>query len=128
MRPIASSRAWAPGPGLTGSPGNSSPPAPAAADRPRTHVAGLDELTPQELQIARAVAGGKNNCEVSAALFVSRKTVEAHLTRIYRKLGIHSRVELTRVLLAARNRRLTAIVSLADAATGHYVCPPLIRG
>jgi DNA-binding CsgD family transcriptional regulator len=62
--------------------------------------AGLDELTPQELQIARAVAGGKNNGEVSAALFVSRKTVEAHLTRIYRKLGIHSRVELTRVLLA----------------------------
>jgi DNA-binding CsgD family transcriptional regulator len=61
---------------------------------------GLGELTPQELQIARAVAGGKNNCEVSAALFVSRKTVEAHLTRIYRKLGIHSRVELTRVLLA----------------------------
>ena len=60
---------------------------------------GLQELTPQELQIARAVAGGKNNCEVSAALFVSRKTVEAHLTRIYRKLGIHSRVELTRVLL-----------------------------
>ena len=62
--------------------------------------AGLDALTPQELQIARAVAGGKNNGEVSAAFFVSRKTVEAHLTRIYRKLGIHSRVELTRVLLA----------------------------
>ena len=61
---------------------------------------GLDALTPQELQIARAVAGGKNNGEVSAALFVSRKTVEAHLTRIYRKLGIHSRVELTRALLA----------------------------
>jgi DNA-binding CsgD family transcriptional regulator len=61
----------------------------------------LDALTPQELQIARAVAGGKNNCEVSAALFVSRKTVEAHLTRIYRKLGIRSRVELTRALLAA---------------------------
>jgi DNA-binding NarL/FixJ family response regulator len=61
---------------------------------------GLEGLTPQELQIARAVAGGKNNAEVSAALFVSRKTVEAHLTRIYRKLEIHSRVELTRVLLA----------------------------
>jgi DNA-binding CsgD family transcriptional regulator len=61
--------------------------------------AGLGELTPQELQIARAVASGKNNCEVSAALFVSRKTVEAHLTRIYRKLEIHSRVELTRALL-----------------------------
>jgi DNA-binding NarL/FixJ family response regulator len=63
-------------------------------------LASLQELTPQEMQIARAVAGGKNNVEVSASLFVSRKTVEAHLTRIYRKLGIHSRVELTRVLLA----------------------------
>jgi DNA-binding CsgD family transcriptional regulator len=62
--------------------------------------ADLDALTPQELQIARMVACGKNNGEVSAALFVSRKTVEAHLTRIYRKLGIHSRVELTRVMLA----------------------------
>jgi DNA-binding CsgD family transcriptional regulator len=76
----------------------------ASGARRRTPVqdasADLDALTPQELQIARAVAGGKNNSEVSAALFVSRKTVEAHLTRIYRKLGIHSRVELTRVLLA----------------------------
>jgi DNA-binding CsgD family transcriptional regulator len=75
----------------------------AAGDRGRTQaqvtVARLDALTPQELQIARTVASGKNNGEVSAALFVSRKTVEAHLTRIYRKLGIHSRVELTRVML-----------------------------
>ena len=76
----------------------------ASGDRRRTPVqdasTNLDALTPQELQIARAVAGGKNNGEVSAAMFVSRKTVEAHLTRIYRKLGIHSRVELTRVLMA----------------------------
>jgi DNA-binding CsgD family transcriptional regulator len=73
----------------------------ARARKPAQYAfADLDALTPQELQIARAVAGGKNNGEVSAALFVSRKTVEAHLTRIYRKLGIHSRVELTRVLLA----------------------------
>ena len=77
----------------------------ASGSRRRTPVqgasVGLDRLTPQELQIARVVSGGKNNGEVSAALFVSRKTVEAHLTRIYRKLGIHSRVELTRVLVAA---------------------------
>jgi DNA-binding CsgD family transcriptional regulator len=66
----------------------------------RDAFAGLDALTPQELQIARAVASGRNNVEVSAALYVSRKTVEAHLTRIYRKLGIRSRVDLTRVLLA----------------------------
>jgi DNA-binding CsgD family transcriptional regulator len=57
----------------------------------------LDSLSPQELQIARAVGQGLNNVEASAALFVSRKTVEAHLTRAYRKLGVWSRTELTRL-------------------------------
>jgi Bacterial regulatory proteins, luxR family len=42
----------------------------------RSASAGLDLLTPQELQIARVVSSGKSNGEVSAALFVSRKTVE----------------------------------------------------
>ncbi|OAA20994.1 ATP-dependent transcriptional regulator [Frankia sp. EI5c] len=59
----------------------------------------LEDITPQELQVARMVATGMNNLEVSAALYVSRKTVEAHLTRIYRKLGVRSRTELTRLLL-----------------------------
>jgi DNA-binding CsgD family transcriptional regulator len=58
------------------------------------------ELSPQELQVARFAARGQNNTEVAAALFVSRKTVEAHLTRVYRKLGIHSRTQLTRIMLA----------------------------
>ncbi|WP_199439937.1 helix-turn-helix transcriptional regulator [Umezawaea beigongshangensis] len=57
---------------------------------------GLEVLTPQEFQTARAVADGMNNTEAAAALFISRKTVEAHLTRTYRKLGIRSRTELTR--------------------------------
>jgi DNA-binding CsgD family transcriptional regulator len=60
----------------------------------------LEELSPQELQVARIAARGQNNNEVAAALFVSRKTVEAHLTRVYRKLGIRSRTELARLLLA----------------------------
>jgi DNA-binding CsgD family transcriptional regulator len=59
----------------------------------------LDSLSPQELQVARAVGQGLNNVETAAALFVSRKTVEAHLTRAYRKLGIRSRTELTRLLV-----------------------------
>lgn len=53
------------------------------------------ELTPQEAQVATAVASGLSNPEVAAALFVSRKTVEAHLSRVYRKLGVRSRTELT---------------------------------
>jgi DNA-binding CsgD family transcriptional regulator len=60
----------------------------------------LEELSPQELQVARIAGRGQNNIEVAAALFVSRKTVEAHLTRVYRKLGIRSRTELARILLA----------------------------
>ena len=56
----------------------------------------LDLLTPQELQVARSVATGRNNAETAAAMFVSRKTVEAHLTRIYRKLDIRSRTDLVR--------------------------------
>jgi DNA-binding CsgD family transcriptional regulator len=70
-----------------------------AGDRPH-QATRLDELTPQELQIARAVGRGLNNLGAAAALFVSRKTVEAHLTRAYRQLGVRSRTELTRVLLA----------------------------
>jgi DNA-binding CsgD family transcriptional regulator len=59
----------------------------------------LEALSPQELQVARAIGRGLNNAEAAAALFISRKTVEAHLTRAYRKLGIRSRTELTRLLL-----------------------------
>lgn len=55
-----------------------------------------DRLTPQELQIALQVAEGKTNKEVGAALFLSHKTVEFHLSRIYRKLDISSRAELIR--------------------------------
>lgn len=68
---------------------------------PRPDAAGPDTLTAQELQIARLVATGRNNAEVAADLYLSRKTVEAHLTRAYRKLGVRSRVELARLLLAA---------------------------
>ena len=55
-----------------------------------------EELTPQELQIALQVAEGKANKEVGAALFLSHKTVEFHLSRIYRKLDITSRAGLIR--------------------------------
>ena len=60
-----------------------------------------EELTPQELQIALLVAEGKTNKEVGGALFLSHKTVEFHLGRIYRKLSIGSRVELIRQFAAA---------------------------
>lgn len=66
--------------------------------RPADGPGGLDALTPQERQIARMVGDGLNNVEAAAALHLSRKTVEAHLTRIYRKLGLRSRTDLARML------------------------------
>lgn len=62
----------------------------------------IDQLTPAELQVAHAIGDGMNNAEAAAALFVSRKTVETHLTRVYRKLGLRSRSELVRALAIAR--------------------------
>ncbi|MGK5114717.1 helix-turn-helix transcriptional regulator [Geodermatophilus sp. CPCC 205506] len=44
------------------------------------------------------VADGLNNAEAAAVLYLSRKTVEAHLTRVYRKLGLRSRSDLARFL------------------------------
>jgi DNA-binding CsgD family transcriptional regulator len=53
-----------------------------------------DELTETEQQVAALVSQGRTNREVAAALFVTPKTVEANLSRIYRKLGVRSRTEL----------------------------------
>jgi DNA-binding CsgD family transcriptional regulator len=51
-------------------------------------------LTPTERRVAELVADGLSNKEVAAALFVTVSSVERHLTRIYQKLGVASRVEL----------------------------------
>ena len=54
-----------------------------------------DSLTRAESQLSALVASGRSNREIAAELFVSVSTVEAHLTRIYRKLGLRRRTELT---------------------------------
>ncbi len=56
------------------------------------------ELTPQELQIAHLVGEGKTNKEIATQLYLSPKTIEYHLANAYRRLGVHSRVELARVV------------------------------
>jgi ATP/maltotriose-dependent transcriptional regulator MalT len=56
------------------------------------------ELTATERRIASLIAEGLRNREIAQTLFVSPATVEAHLTRIYRKLGIRSRSELARLV------------------------------
>jgi DNA-binding CsgD family transcriptional regulator len=52
-------------------------------------------LTPSERRLAELVAAGRSNREIAAALFVTPKTVETGLSRLYGKLGVHSRTELT---------------------------------
>ena len=56
------------------------------------------ELTPVERRVAELVAAGRSNKEVAGVLFLSTRTVEGHLSRVYGKLGVHSRVELARKL------------------------------
>jgi DNA-binding CsgD family transcriptional regulator len=68
----------------------------------RRDTSTLDELTPQERQIARLLAEGKTTREAAAAVFLSPKTIEYHLRHVYRKLGIGSREELVAKLSEER--------------------------
>jgi DNA-binding NarL/FixJ family response regulator len=74
---------------------------PLWADRARAELARANVgprhtvvLTPSERRVAELAASGMTNRDVAAALFISPKTVEVNLTRVYRKLDIHSRAEL----------------------------------
>ncbi|MEW2293808.1 AAA family ATPase [Streptomyces sp. NPDC006743] len=73
-----------------------------AQPEPEVVPAVLDGLAAMERQVAALVMEGATNREIAARLFISVKTVEATLTRVYRKLGIRSRVDIVRLAAGRR--------------------------
>jgi DNA-binding NarL/FixJ family response regulator len=69
------------------------------AETRRVASGGNGELSPREREVAELVAQGRSNKQVAAALFLSDRTVEYHLSAVYRKLGVHSRTELAATLV-----------------------------
>ena len=74
----------------------------------RERITGRDALTPSELRVARLAAEGRTNNQVAQALFVTPKTVDTHLSRVYSKLGISSRRDLANALEAHGDTAVTS--------------------
>ena len=55
-------------------------------------MANLSDLTPRELEILQLILTGKTNKEIAQEIFISKKTVEFHLDRLYSKIGIRTRM------------------------------------
>ena len=71
----------------------------ASGARPRRRaITGMDALTPSEERVARLAAAGRTNRDIAQELFITLATVETHLTRSYRKLGVPGREELAGAL------------------------------
>ena len=81
--------------------------------RPRRHT-GEEPLTSQETRVALLVGQGLTNREVAAALFISPKTVEHHLSNVYRKRGLRSRSELARAIATATSTLDAQRISMRD--------------
>ena len=63
---------------------------------------GWDALTPVELTIAEQVAHGRSNPDIAADLFLSRRTVQSHVSHILAKLGARARVDIARAYAGQR--------------------------
>src|SRR5207248_2950601 len=80
-------------------------------------AAAADGLTPAQLRVAELVASGMSNREVASTLYMSLRTVETHLTKVYRELGVRSRAQLGAKLPTGTDERGSGVVKpLADTA------------
>ena len=87
----SSSSSWGPLRGHSELTPNCAPPA------RRRDPSTLDDLTPQEFQIASLVASGMTNRQIAAQLYLSPRTIEYHLRKIFTELRLSSRTELVRM-------------------------------
>ena len=76
--------------------GGASPPGVDLAGAEASVPAGLEHVTPRQIEVLRLVARGMTNNEIAEALFLSRRTVHAHLRSIFHKLGVGHRSAATR--------------------------------
>ena len=75
------------------------------ARRPASDHVSAGVLSRRELDVARRIADGASNAETAAALFISERTVESHVTSIFNKLGFTSRVQVARWVALEDARR-----------------------
>ncbi|MEM9132880.1 MAG: response regulator transcription factor [Actinomycetota bacterium] len=73
----------------------------ARSVRPRQSVPGLDDLTPREFDVLRALAAGRSNAEIGEQLYLSEATVKTHVGRVLAKLGVRDRVQAVIAAFAA---------------------------
>ena len=79
-------------------------PAPRARDRERRATSsGLGSLTAREREVLNLLARGNSNREIAEELVITNKTVKNHLSRIYEKIGVHSRAEAIALWLGVRD-------------------------
>ena len=92
----------------------------AAGAKPRRDaVTGRDALTASELRVARLAAAGHTNREIAQLLFITAKTASAHLSRVYRKLGITRRSQLAHALTSPLDDRRERPSSLQGVGPEH---------
>lgn len=86
--------------------------------RPQRGRASADELTPQELRVALIIGEGASVREAASQLFLSPKTIEAHLGRAYQKLGVRNRAQLATALAGQQTAMRAELASVSEPEIG----------